>query len=384
MLTNQLYPSMEFLKGDEESNVLHRHEEKEETLAAVNLEEKLESLSTVKSQLEEFGGWLKSNIPTFIKTEYEGEATVGKELPPTSEFAKLQPPNDDNYEDSTIIDDVESLSKDESLTDEKDYQFSDIQSTALAGAKSFGTFLYSAVNMAGRAISETGAMIKESIENSSLLSEFNREQEEFIKKQNDNASSAIPPWAGCTNEQVLKDECLSLSLDRSNFIRNPPIGVDFQFDYQLSYPVALSIMRHDPNLEKMRYELVPRVIKEEHFWRNYFYRISLICQANTLSFLSEEEDDLLNNSNQLLNSSKLNLNEFVSDSLQASIEDLNEIKEGMKKLSFKAKSNEEWQRELDVELQDYETKFEGKTENSKSDNWEAEIDDILQNETDIK
>ena len=32
-----------------------------------------------------------------------------------------------------------------------------------------------------------------------------------------------------------------------------------------------------------RYELVPKVIKEDEFWRNYFYRVSLIKQSFELS-----------------------------------------------------------------------------------------------------
>lgn len=44
-----------------------------------------------------------------------------------------------------------------------------------------------------------------------------------------------------------------------NFVRAPPAGVDFQFDYEVSYPVAMAIMDQDPNLEKMRYELVPKM-----------------------------------------------------------------------------------------------------------------------------
>lgn len=31
-------------------------------------------------------------------------------------------------------------------------------------------------------------------------------------------------------------------------------------------------------------------INETNFWRNYFYRVSLICQANELSFMSREGD----------------------------------------------------------------------------------------------
>jgi hypothetical protein len=39
-----------------------------------------------------------------------------------------------------------------------------VQSKALAGAKSFGNFLYSAVNKAGKTVSEASAKIKETVE----------------------------------------------------------------------------------------------------------------------------------------------------------------------------------------------------------------------------
>lgn len=32
-------------------------------------------------------------------------------------------------------------------------------------------------------------------------------------------------------------------------------------------PVAKAILKEDPELEKMRYELVPKVVSEEQFWR---------------------------------------------------------------------------------------------------------------------
>lgn len=41
-------------------------------------------------------------------------------------------------------------------------------------------------------------------------------------------------------------------------------------------PVAKAILKEDPNLEKMRYELVPKMVSEENFWRNYFYRVMLL------------------------------------------------------------------------------------------------------------
>lgn len=50
-------------------------------------------------------------------------------------------------------------------------------------------------------------------------------------------------------------------------------------------------MAEDAALEKMRFELVPKIITEENFWRNYFYRVSLICQAGDLGTLGQSEDN---------------------------------------------------------------------------------------------
>ena len=40
----------------------------------------------------------------------------------------------------------------------------------------------------------------------------------------------------------------------------------------------------------MRFKLVPKKIKEEEFWRNYFYRVSLIKQSVALHSMSNEEE----------------------------------------------------------------------------------------------
>ena len=40
----------------------------------------------------------------------------------------------------------------------------------------------------------------------------------------------------------------------------------------------------------MRFKLVPKKIKEEDFWRNYFYRVSLIKQSVALHSMSNEEE----------------------------------------------------------------------------------------------
>jgi len=96
----------------------------------------------------------------------------------------------------------------------------------------------------------------------SFLSDFNKEQDQFIAEKSAKESSttaSVPPWVGYRNEESLKAECLALSSDRRNFVRDPPAGVDFAFDLDAAMPVALAVLAEDPNLEKMRFELVPKV-----------------------------------------------------------------------------------------------------------------------------
>ena len=51
----------------------------------------------------------------------------------------------------------------------------------------------------------------------------------------------------------MKTKILSLSKDKRNFVRAPPSGVTFEFDYASVSAVALAILQEDPQLEKMRY-----------------------------------------------------------------------------------------------------------------------------------
>ncbi len=54
--------------------------------------------------------------------------------------------------------------------------------------------------------------------------------------------------------------CLNLlSLqDSRNFLRSPPNGVEFQFDFSVAYPIALATLEEDPSLKEMRFRLVPQ------------------------------------------------------------------------------------------------------------------------------
>ncbi|XP_044765643.1 synapse-associated protein of 47 kDa [Coccinella septempunctata] len=401
-ITNQVSSWMGAARGDNEEKVPTPTEdnnaiadyEKKDMSPTKQTGSKLDMLTNVKGQIQGIGGWIGSSIPKLRKGEEQTPQEIPEEQVEQNNMVSTEqtvkpPKDDDDNSSATGGADSGPGSNAETPTDEKEGQFGNVQSKALAGAKSFGSFLYSAVNKAGKTVTESAAKIKETVEKNSILGEFNKEQEAFMKSQVGNSATALPPWAGCQNEEALKEECLSLSTDRRSFIRSPPAGVDFQFDYEVSYPIAMAIMEQDPNLEQMRYELVPKVISEENFWRNYFYRVSLICQANEMSFISKDGESKYvteTSSDPNLVNSANERHEFVSDTLRTDQEVLAEVEEGMKKLNMGTKPKEEdWEKELEAELQDYEVVSENnKLTFSKNDNWEQEVDELLQDGIDLK
>ncbi|XP_062712105.1 synapse-associated protein of 47 kDa isoform X3 [Aedes albopictus] len=296
-------------------------------------------------------------------------------------------------------------------TDENAGQIGQVTHKVTAGAKSIGSFLYSSFNKAGDKIKH--------LKDNTLLGEFNKEQEAFIKNQQGGSGPGACPWTGHANEAKIKEEILSLSADRRNFVRAPPAGVEFEFDYDVSYPIALAIMNEDKELEKMRFELVPKIITEENFWRNYFYRVSLICQAGDLGTLGDKNEFVRRGVSEdteeppisretvkepIVSSTgenadkkvqpSVNETEFVSESFKASEEALEEVRADMKKLGIDTlvkqasegignaaeKSEEQWEKDLEAELQDYEVVNDG---NDRS-NWEKDVDELLDDETDLK
>ncbi|KAM7364457.1 synapse-associated protein 47kD isoform 3-T5 [Cochliomyia hominivorax] len=288
-------------------------------------------------------------------------------------------------------------------------------------AKHFGSFLTSA-------FSEAGSKIKETVKKNPILESFNKEQEAFIKGQTGGNGAAVAPWSGLPNEAKIKEEIMGLSQDRRNFVRAPPAGVDFEFNYETAYPTAIAIMAEDKNLETMRFELVPKIITEENFWRNYFYRVSLIIQAAELGTLGEDgvaqassgedvkeqkspstetqniqnslDSKISNNDNKstdtnvsVTKTKRTQLaseSEFVSDAFQTTTEnDLEEIKDGMRKLGIDsmtqqqpdtALSNndeEQWEKDLEAELKDYEVVDNGAKDGGEPTSSTLDNDDEL-------
>ncbi|XP_054715231.1 synapse-associated protein 1-like [Uloborus diversus] len=269
--------------------------------------------------------------------------------------------------------------------------------TAKESAKSFGSFLYGIANKTGRTLTETAKQLKTTVEENSILGDFNKEQQAFATSKNsESKDESPPPWVGTEDEENLKQQILSLSADRRNFLRSPPTGVKFDFDFDSMYPVAKTMLKEDPALETMRFEIVPKLINEENFWRNYFYRVSLVKQSSKLNKMQKDSSgdssssssrrSLSNESikgmektgieNEAFDASDSPTQEFVSDAFQANRVSEEDIKQGMKMLGVteKASKEDDWEREMQQELQEYEVVAEG---NDDDHDWENEIEEML-------
>merc|ERR1712223_2130053 len=141
-----------------------------------------------------------------------------------------------------------------------------------------------AFSKVGQLTSNYSKVLHETVSKAPLLADFNHEQEEFIKSKGGKEQESAP-WTGYQGEEELREKILALSEDRRNFLRAPPQGVDFDFEYSAVAAHAVVLLGEDPRLRDMRYELVPKKVKEDEFWRNYFYRVNLIKQSFDLKDL---------------------------------------------------------------------------------------------------
>ncbi|XP_055337277.1 synapse-associated protein 1-like isoform X2 [Paramacrobiotus metropolitanus] len=131
---------------------------------------------------------------------------------------------------------------------------------------------------------EASKAVQKTLEDKTIIGGFNRMQNEFIQERMArDKGPGVAPWSGCNNEEEVKKQVLALSADRRNFTRDPPSGANFEFDLESAMPIAVILLQDDPELNKKRFELVPKVVSEHDFWRNYYYRISLIKQSSMLT-----------------------------------------------------------------------------------------------------
>ncbi|GIY22111.1 synapse-associated protein 1 [Caerostris darwini] len=275
----------------------------------------------------------------------------------------------------------------------------DASHKAVESAKSFGSFLYGIANKTSRTLTETAKQLKTTVEENSILGDFNKEQEAFVTSKNaDSKDECPPPWVGTEDEEYVKEQILSLSADKRNFLRNPPTGVMFDFSFDSMYPVAEKMLKEDPALEKMRFEIVPKIINEETFWKNYFYRVQLVKNSSKLNKVAQQKTGSGDSSSEKSSSNESIKgldktiadhdvgpdsdatdspnHEFVSDAFQSSQVSEEDIKHGMKMLGVTEKNtkDDDWEQEMQQELQEYEVVAEG---NDDDPDWENEIEQML-------
>uniref|UniRef100_UPI00398E9A2D synapse-associated protein 1 n=1 Tax=Pristiophorus japonicus TaxID=55135 RepID=UPI00398E9A2D len=296
----------------------------------------------------------------------------------------------------------------------------------LSQAKGLGDYLFSFATAATKKISEsvveTAQTIKKSVEegnidgviDKTIIGDFNKEQDKFVQeKLIKKTDAAVPPWVGYSEEEAIQQQILALSAERRNFLRDPPAGVQFNFDFDQMYPVAVVMLQEDELLNRMRFDLVPKLVKEEVFWRNYFYRVSLIKQSAQLTALAaqqhavdkEDREDSSPDDAHLTEtmrsktppfaiktqeksheeeeeiSTSPGATEFISDAYDASNLNQEDLRKEIEQLVLDKKedvakeASADWEDELQQELQDYEVVVEAE---KTDENWDKEIEELLQ------
>ncbi|KAL7864154.1 hypothetical protein AOLI_G00155740 [Acnodon oligacanthus] len=291
-------------------------------------------------------------------------------------------------------------------------------------------FASSATKKISESVAETANNIKKSVEDGNIdgiidktiLGDFQKEQEKFVQEKNAKKSdTAVPPWVGYSEEETIQQQILALSADKRNFLRDPPAGVQFHFDVEQMYPIAQVMLQEDELLNRMRFDLVPKHVKEEMFWRNYFYRVSLIKQSAQLTALAaqqqaaERRDEEKNGATPQTESipetirpktppttinakpksneheeeeisTSPGVSEFVSDAFDSCNINHEDLRKEMEQLVLDKKDEaspqdeetSEWERELQRELQEYEVVAEAE---NRDDDWDREIEEMLQDDS---
>ncbi|KAM5181753.1 synapse-associated protein 1 [Mantella aurantiaca] len=293
-------------------------------------------------------------------------------------------------------------------------------------AKGFGSYLLNFASVATKKISdsvaETANTLKKSVEEGkidgiiekTIIGDFQKEQDKFVHEKNvKKTEAAVPPWVGYSEEETIQQQILALSADRRNFLRDPPAGVHFNFQFDQMYPVALVMLQEDELLNRMRFDLVPKLVKEEAFWRNYFYRVSLIKQSAQLTALAAQQStgksDKTNGKpddggleetvrpktppvgikNQMKTqeeeeeiSTSPEVSEFVSEAFDSCNINQEDLRKEMEQLVLDKKDevdtaeeeSEDWIQELQQVVQEYEVV----SDKMKDESWDKEIEELLQ------
>ncbi|CAI2731398.1 unnamed protein product [Schistosoma spindalis] len=218
-------------------------------------------------------------------------------------------------------------------------------SDKLSAAKEWGSYLFSkAVKSSEEAVkrlsdridlTEIKSVVSDvtaSVKQVPLIREFEKAQADFaVTSQNKNeeairfrssSQSELPPWhpdiCGLSDSDALsslKEQILALSQNPNNFLISPPEEAQLKWTSPIPDNLlreAQILLKEDPNLGSIRYLLVPSKISEEIFWRNYFYRLSLIQQSASLSAVMDNaHQPNIGNNGGITNDNNVSDTDFV-------------------------------------------------------------------------
>ncbi|XP_026161213.1 synapse-associated protein 1 [Mastacembelus armatus] len=301
----------------------------------------------------------------------------------------------------------------------------------LQKATGLGGYIYNIASGASKKLSEsvagTAQTLKKRVEegkindiiDKTIWGDFQKEQKKFLQeKQAKKYSAAVPPWVGYKEEDTIQQQILVLSADKRNFLRDPPVGVQFHFDFEQMYPVAMVMLEEDELLRKMRFHLVPKQVKEEVFWKNYFYRVSLIKQSAQLTALAAQQaaerrdvgktgsspqashqndavkwktasaiiSSAAKSSEDEVISTSPPFSEFVSDAFDSYKINEDDLLLDMEQLVLDKQEHSntqqeeiaDWEKELQEELQEYDVLANN---GNHDDKWDREIEEMLKEDS---
>lgn len=140
-------------------------------------------------------------------------------------------------------------------------------------------------------ISERTFALAETIKTEALKAKehLQQEHEKCSQAEETSTSMLLLPWddidVPACNRARVKEQSLKVSRNPDTFLIPPPDDVDWHFTMDAAHAdLAQRLLKIDASLQKSRYSLVRArkmdgKVLEREFWRNYFYRISIILDS---------------------------------------------------------------------------------------------------------